>query len=41
MGYINWKNHEFKAWQEYVKENKINYKYIAFGQRQAIIKIIK
>jgi hypothetical protein len=41
MGYINWKNHEFKAWQEYVKENKINYKYIAFGDRQAIIKIIK
>jgi hypothetical protein len=41
MGYINWKNHEFKAWQEYVKDNKINYKYIAFGDRQAIIKIIK
>lgn len=41
MGYINWKNNEFKAWQEYVKENKINYKYIAFGEKQAIIKIIK
>jgi hypothetical protein len=41
MGYINWKNHEFKAWQEYVKDNKVNYKYIAFGNRQAIIKIIK
>ena len=41
MGYINWKNHEFKAWQEYVKDNKINYKYIAFGDRQALLKIIK
>ena len=41
MGYINWKNNEFKAWQEYVKDNKVNYKYIAFGSRQAIIKIIK
>jgi hypothetical protein len=41
MGYINWENHEFKAWQEYVKDNKVNYKYIAFGDRQAIIKIIK
>jgi len=41
MGYINWKNHEFKAWQEYVKDNKVNYKYVAFGHRQAIIKIIK
>jgi hypothetical protein len=41
MGYINWKNHEFKAWQEYVKNNNVNYKYIAFGNRQAVIKIIK
>ena len=41
MGYINWKNHEFKAWQEYVKDNNVNYKYVAFGIRQAIVKIIK
>jgi len=41
MGYTNWKNNEFKAWQEYVKKNNVNYKYIAFGNRQAIIKIIK
>jgi len=41
FGYINWKNNEFKAWQEYVKKNKIKYKYIAFGEKQAIIKIIK
>jgi hypothetical protein len=41
LGYINWENHEFKAWQEYVKKNKINYKYIAFGDKQAVIKIIK
>ena len=40
-GYINWKNHEFKAWQEYVKKNNVKYKYIAFGHRQAIIKILK
>jgi hypothetical protein len=41
LGYINWKNHEFKAWQEYVKKNNIKYKYIAFGIKQAIIQIIK
>jgi hypothetical protein len=41
LGYINWKNHEFKAWQEYVKKNNIKYKYIAFGCRQAVIQILK
>jgi hypothetical protein len=41
MGYINWKNHEFKAWQEYVRDNNVNYKYVAFSNRQAIVKIIK
>lgn len=40
LGYINWQNNEFKAWQEYVKINKIKYKYLGFGERQAIIKII-
>jgi hypothetical protein len=40
LGYINWNNHEFKAWQEYVKKNNIKYKYIAFGERQAVIEII-
>jgi len=40
FGYINWENHEFKAWKEYVKKNKINYEYIAFGERQAVIKIL-
>ena len=41
MGYINWQNNEFKAWQEYVKCNKIKYRYIAFGERQAIVQILK
>ena len=40
LGYINWENNEFKAWQEYVKINKINYKYLGFGERQAVIEII-
>jgi hypothetical protein len=41
LGYINWKNHEFKAWQEYVKKNNIKYRYVAFASRQAIIQILK
>ena len=40
MGYINWQENEYKAWQEYVKKNKIKYKYKAFGERQAIIEIL-
>lgn len=41
FGYIGWEQNEFKAWKEYVKENNINYTYVAFGERQAIIKILK
>tara|TARA_E500000318_G_scaffold101655_1_gene105292 strand:+ start:4514 stop:5176 length:663 start_codon:yes stop_codon:yes gene_type:complete len=40
MGYINWQENEYKAWQEYVKKHKIKYKYVAFGERQALIEII-
>jgi hypothetical protein len=40
FGYINWENNEFKAWQEYVKNNGIKYEYLAFGERQTIIQII-
>jgi|TARA_E500000318_G_scaffold73273_1_gene67891 hypothetical protein len=40
MGYTGWRENEFKAWQEYVNKNKIKYKYIAFGEEQALIKIL-
>jgi hypothetical protein len=40
MGCINWQENEYKAWQEYVKKNKIKYTYKAFGERQAIIEIL-
>lgn len=40
FGYIGWKENEFKAWQEYVNKNQIKYKYIAFGEKQAVIEII-
>ena len=36
-GYPNWKNHEFKAFQEVFNENE--YSYIGFSQRQAVVKI--
>ncbi len=38
--YIGWQHGEFKAWKKFVKKHKIKYKYIMFGTRQAVIKII-
>ena len=40
LSYVGWKQGEFKAWQEFVKKNKIKYKYEMFGERQALVKII-
>tara|TARA_Y100000816_G_scaffold255623_1_gene208561 strand:+ start:1668 stop:2381 length:714 start_codon:yes stop_codon:yes gene_type:complete len=37
-GFPNWEKYEFKAFKEEIAENK--FKYIAFGTRQACIKII-
>jgi len=37
-GFQGWKNHEYKALTEVFKENE--YKYIAFGSRQASIEIL-
>jgi len=39
IGYPNWKNGEYKAWQEYADKNKITYEYLAFSTDQALIKI--
>jgi len=40
FGYVGWKTNEFKAWQEYVLENKIKYKYVLFSHKQALIEIL-
>ena len=37
-GFPNWEKYEYKAFKEELKENK--FKYIAFGSRQACIKVI-
>jgi len=41
FGYINWREHEFKAWQEFVKKHNIEYKYLAINHLQALIEIVK
>ena len=38
-GYPGWKNHEFKAWQEFIASNSIDYEYLAFSDIQCLIQI--
>lgn len=33
LNFPDWRNHEFKAWNEFVEENKILFDYIAIGNR--------
>ena len=40
QGYPNWKNGEFKAWNDFVDKNQIKYKYLAFSNEQCAIIII-
>jgi hypothetical protein len=39
-GYPNWRSHEFKAWSEFSKKNKIKFKYIAYTNRQVAIQVL-
>jgi hypothetical protein len=39
MGYHGWEDHEFKAWQEYVKEHGIKYKYVLFSFMAVLVEI--
>lgn len=40
FGYPNWRLHEYKAWQEFVKANQIKYRYIAYSAMQCAVEII-
>ncbi len=31
FNYPNWQQHEFKAWQEFVKEKNLSYRYLAIS----------
>ena len=39
FGYHNWRNHEFKAWQEFVAENRIEYEYLALSHLQVLVRV--
>ena len=41
FNYPNWKNHEFKAFQEFVTKNNIAYEYLSFTNQESVtVKII-
>lgn len=40
FNYPNWQEHEYKAFQEFVKDNNIKYEYIAFSHTQMALRIL-
>jgi len=41
FGYPNWKNHEYKAFQEFVAEHQVTYEYLVYARTQVAVKIRK
>ncbi len=41
FNYPNWKNHEYKAWKEFVEKYHIEYEYIGFARQQVAVRITK
>lgn len=39
FNYISWREHEFKAFHEFVKKYEVKYEYIAWSYQQAAVKI--
>jgi predicted O-methyltransferase YrrM len=40
FGYPNWQEHQYKAWQEFVAKNNINYEYLAINVLQVAVKVL-
>jgi len=40
FGYPNWREHQFKAWQEFVQEHNIEYKYMGLNRQQVLVKVL-
>jgi hypothetical protein len=41
FNYPNWENHEYKAWQEFIKKHQFQYEYIGFARQQVAVRITK
>lgn len=40
FNYSNWRQHEYKAFQEFVSEHHITYEYLAFARQQVAVRIV-
>ena len=40
FNYPNWRNHEYKAWQEFVSEAGLDYEYLAFAHNQVVVRVL-
>ena len=40
FGFPGWKDHEFKAWQEYCNKNNTKYKYLAVNCMQVLVQVL-
>jgi methyltransferase family protein len=39
FNYPGWQQHEFKAWQEFVKAQAVEYEYLGFARQQVLVRI--
>jgi len=39
LGFHTWRNHEFKAWQEFVQKHNLTYEYKAINHMQTLVKV--
>jgi len=39
FSYPGWERHEYKAWQEFVKAEPIQYEYVAYARQQVMVRI--
>ena len=39
FNYPGWEGHEYKAWQEFVKAEDIEYEYVAYARQQVMVRI--
>jgi hypothetical protein len=40
FNYPNWENHEYKAWQEFVKRTNIRYEYLGYARQQVAVRVV-
>ena len=39
FNYPNWKQHEYKAFQEFVQQHDVQYEYLCWGQFEVLVRI--